>query len=839
VKTVRHLRAVRALLAAALSGAPALFGQSAHWEPPGGSLPVGEVASLQLVFDDCSPDDVPVAPKVDGLRLDYQGQSSNISIINGTFSRSVTLAYSALLSKQQEVDIPEFSVATNKGKVRVAATHFNAAGATVGSTGIAIGDAATAKLEPASGSVWAGEVFDIRYTIDVSSSYYPSWGRGTFEWDPSPLVTEDWSQPEPFETHDSAPRNGLSYHTRAVAPTSGRVRLNPTSQLISLSVGVSGFGFFQQRQYQQFAVPGPQVTLEVRPLPPAPAGFAGAVGDFKIASKVVPVHVRAGEPVTWTVELSGSGNWPGIRGLPSREAPSDFEVIQPKPKRTQPPGKLFEATLAEDVVLVPKRSGSYVLPPLDFTYFDPKSGAYVTISAPGSTVNVDPAASAAPASPGGEETAAAPGAPAVSANPTTEAKAPEQPTAGLGAPVPPSGSAPMPVRRRTLAAACALPLVLLGLFWIGLALRRARATEPLRMRRAARLRLMATLDAVEAAPIAEKAPLLLSWQRDAAVLWEIVHAAPAASAFADSEWSALWTEADRFLYSADSALAPDWAARGKAALSRKTLRPFSPATLFLPRNLVPLLALVFAASATRLGAADPVAAYQAGNFAAAGKAWADEVSADPLDSAARHNLSLALAQGDRWGEAAGHAAAAFVQDPRNPAMRRQLVLACDKAGFVPEPLDALMQPGPVESLARLGSPGAWQRIGISSSWLLAASFGLLLAAPYGLARRKWAVPVSLSLLGVAVLAGASSLVAVHSYGIAADSRAVVVWRTGVLRSIPTEADNAQKTTPLPAGSAAVADKSFLGWIRLSFPNGQTGWVARSEVVYLWQAPPGG
>ncbi len=106
-----------------------------HWDPPGGSLPVGEVSSLQLVFDDCSPEDTPAPPKVDGLRLDYQGQSSNISIINGTFSRNVTMTYAALLTQQQEVDIPAFTVKTNKGPLRVPAAHFSAAGATVGSSG--------------------------------------------------------------------------------------------------------------------------------------------------------------------------------------------------------------------------------------------------------------------------------------------------------------------------------------------------------------------------------------------------------------------------------------------------------------------------------------------------------------------------------------------------------------------------------------------------------------------------------------------------------------------------------------------------------------------------------
>jgi hypothetical protein len=65
----------------------------------------------------------------------------------------------------------------------------------------------------------------------------------------------------------------------------------------------------------------------------------------------------------------------------------------------------------------------------------------------------------------------------------------------------------------------------------------------------------------------------------------------------------------------------------------------------------------------------------------------------------------------------------------------------------------------------------------------------------------------------------------------------VVWRTGILRSIPTEADVSQKTTPLPAGSTAIADKAFLGWLRLAFPNGETGWIPKGEAVFLWDSPP--
>jgi len=838
VKRMHRTPTAPLLLAAVLASASALLGQSVRWDPPAGSLPVGQVSQLQLVFDDCSPNDTPAPPKVDGLRLDYEGQSSNISMVNGTFSRSVSVTYATLLSRNQQVEIPAFSVDTNKGRLRVPAARFSPAGATVGSSGISLGDAAAARLAPSPESVWAGEVFDLRYTIDVGAGYYPNWGRGTFDWDPSPLIIEDWSQPEPFETGGGEPKTGLAYHTRAVARTAGRIRLNSTSQLVNLSVGVTGFGFFQQRQYQQFAVSGSPATVEVRPLPPAPGGFTGAVGEFKIASKVVPVHVKIGDPVTWTVELSGSGNWPEIQGLPAREVPGNFQVIEPKPKRTQLQGKLFDATLAEDVVLVPTQPGTYELPDLNFAFFDPKAGAYRVIEAAGGTVIVDPAGAQAAGAPGGAQPAAGAAGPVIGLASAPQARAPEPPAGGLGEPVPPSGPALEPLRAQTLAAECALPFGLLGLFWMALAYRRARGTDPLKPQREARQRIAATLEAMRSAPSAERPPLLLAWQRDSATLWEIMHAAPPAAALGDPEWKTLWAEADRCLYSADTILPGDWVGRAHAALVGKTLRPFSAARMLLPRNLVPFLALALAAAlgSRPLGAADPAVAYRSGDFESAGNAWGSQVASDPLDWSARHNLSLALAQQDRWGEAAAQASAAFVQNPSDPATRRHLALACDKAGFAPEPLDVLLQSGPVESMARLESPGGWQRTGAAASGVAAAALALLLASAYGGRRSAWARAAAFAALALALLVGGASLAAYHAYGITADSRAVVVWRSGILRSIPTEADVSQKTTPLSAGSTAIADKAFIDWIRLAFPNGQTGWIRRSEAVYLWSAP---
>jgi hypothetical protein len=229
----------------------------------------------------------------------------------------------------------------------------------------------------------------------------------------------------------------------------------------------------------------------------------------------------------------------------------------------------------------------------------------------------------------------------------------------------------------------------------------------------------------------------------------------------------------------------------------------------------------------------PASAYRSGDFAAAEKGWRDVLAKKPTDAIARYNLSLAVAQQDRWAESVAHATASFVQQPADSPARWQLVLAGEKAGFLPDSFVRFLPAGPRQSLAALAAPGIWQIVLIISVFIFVGGLALMVQGFYRNRSRlrAWS---ALTLIGVGFLLAASSIVSLHAYGVAADSRAVIAWRPGLLRSIPTEADTTQKTTALAAGSAAIVDGSFLGWVRLTFANGQTGWVRKEDVIALWR-----
>jgi BatD DUF11 like domain len=825
---------------------PALLrSQSVHWDPPGGTLAVGEATGLQLVFDDCEPKGNPNPPRVSGLTLQLNGQSSNISIINGSYSHTVTCNFAALLAQKQAVDIPAFSVETSKGTLTVKAAHFDPVGATV-SGGKSLDSAASARIDVNPGSVWEGQVFDLTYSIQASHAYYPDFGRGSFDWNADPLVAEDWSAPSQFETQSNGdPQTGLIRKTRAIAHKPGKFRINPANEPINLSVGVTGFGFFQQRQYQQFSVSSSTPSIEVRELPAAPSNFSKAVGVFKLESKVVPENPGIGDPITWTIKLSGTGNWPDIAGLPSRHVSRDFQIIQPKAKRTPAEGKLFDSSLAEDVVLVPTQMGTYTLDPVQFTYFNPNTGTYETLETQAKTITVS---AASPTTAAG---------PQINSGATQEPKnntlpkihIPEPGVLPSGLPRDPISQADLavtPLSNTALQLTYLLALLLIAASWITFSFIEANKKDPARPKREARVRLTRLLRAMQTtADKKTRLELLKTWQKDAAILWGLPSAAPTGLSITEATWISLWHDTESALYSQNQTLPQDWTDRATTALATHRVASFNVLTGFYLRNLFPFLFSLFIIptlmqiscfAQAGTNSISNESAYRRGNFEDASTGWQKQVSQTPNDWSARHNLSLALAQTNHWDLAEAEAAAAFVQNPDNAQVRWQLALASEKANYIPGPLAILMTPGPASSIAGKASPAQWQHYQLYCIMLIACLLVLLLyfgyqKAPLRNTFKFWAI---ICLILITTTLAAISYSALRYYGVTADNRSAIIWHASTLRSIPTEADTAQKTIPLVAGSTGIADKLFLGWIRLRFENGQTGWVRKEECIFIWQ-----
>ena len=97
-------------------------------------------------------------PTLPGVTFTKAGESSSTSIINFSMTRSVLLTYVVRGRTGGALQIPAFTVKTDKGPLRVAA--FNAAAPAAPLESIA-----SSTLVPERTAVWAGEVFGLTYTL--------------------------------------------------------------------------------------------------------------------------------------------------------------------------------------------------------------------------------------------------------------------------------------------------------------------------------------------------------------------------------------------------------------------------------------------------------------------------------------------------------------------------------------------------------------------------------------------------------------------------------------------------------------------------------------------------
>ena len=122
-------------------------------------------------------------------------------------------------------------------------------------------------------------------------------------------------------------------------------------------------------------------SIEAKPLPEnnKPASFAGAVGNYKFTSSIDKTELSTNEAVTLTLTVSGSGNIELLQ-MPEPVFPPDFEVYDPKITiSTDVNSQGMTGTKKAEYLAIPRRAGSFSIPPVEFSYFNPSSESYQTL----------------------------------------------------------------------------------------------------------------------------------------------------------------------------------------------------------------------------------------------------------------------------------------------------------------------------------------------------------------------------------------------------------------------------------------------------------------------------
>ncbi|SIP99104.1 Oxygen tolerance [Maribacter ulvicola] len=173
---------------------------------------------------------------------------------------------------------------------------------------------------------------------------------------------------------------------------SGKLDIEPLSLDVTVDVPTGRRDFFGQRMYAQTnkTVSAGKRTIHVKPLPldNQPANFNGAVGDFDFTVTTSKTSLNASESLQATIEVSGKGNLKLFK-LPELELPSALEVYEPEfteGVRTTLAG--MQGKVSNQYTIVPSFRGKYPIAPISFSYFNPSTGKYTTVTSNEIVINV-------------------------------------------------------------------------------------------------------------------------------------------------------------------------------------------------------------------------------------------------------------------------------------------------------------------------------------------------------------------------------------------------------------------------------------------------------------------
>ena len=133
------------------------------------------------------------------------------------------------------------------------------------------------------------------------------------------------------------------------------------------------------------------VTINVKPFPAgAPASFTGAVGKYTMEANLSSAELAANSAANIDLKISGMGNIAFLKE-PKIVLPTSFELYDVKSSeqiRTTATGSTGFRRF--EYPFIARAEGDYTIAPIEFTYFSPESGEYVTLTSESFTVAVAP-----------------------------------------------------------------------------------------------------------------------------------------------------------------------------------------------------------------------------------------------------------------------------------------------------------------------------------------------------------------------------------------------------------------------------------------------------------------
>ncbi len=164
----------------------------------------------------------------------------------------------------------------------------------------------------------------------------------------------------------------------------GKLNIEPLTLDVPIDVPGNRQDFFGRRLMERVnkTISAGNRTIQVKPLPEKgkPDDFNGAVGDFKFDVSTDKTNLNTNESLQLGVKISGKGNLK-LFDLPDLKLPSSLEVYDPeRDESVTTTLQGLQGSITENYTVVPQFKGTYPILPLTFSFFDPTTEQYKTIT---------------------------------------------------------------------------------------------------------------------------------------------------------------------------------------------------------------------------------------------------------------------------------------------------------------------------------------------------------------------------------------------------------------------------------------------------------------------------
>ena len=131
-------------------------------------------------------------------------------------------------------------------------------------------------------------------------------------------------------------------------------------------------------------------AVKIKPLPEgAPEDFQGGVGELKLVREISRTEVSGSESITIKLRVEGAGNFNTLE-VPELIQPEGFDVYDPKyNENIRYSERGIRGYKEYEYLLVPQYRGSFIVPEMQWSYFNTRTERYETISIAADTLHVE------------------------------------------------------------------------------------------------------------------------------------------------------------------------------------------------------------------------------------------------------------------------------------------------------------------------------------------------------------------------------------------------------------------------------------------------------------------